>query len=82
MIHVRISSEQGSEFGIDDPRNLRMRMCFANQCDCGQRVNDVTELTWLDDQDGFGIQVASFAVPFVALRRDERLRQQGSVNPF
>ena len=31
-------------------------MCFTKRCNCGQRVNDVTEGARLDDQDGFGVQ--------------------------
>jgi hypothetical protein len=57
MIHIRISTEQRSKLRIDDPSDLRVWMRFTKQCDCGQRVNDVTERTGLDDQDGFGIQV-------------------------
>jgi len=49
MVYVRISSKQGSKLWIDDPRNLRARMRFTNQRDCGQRVNDVAERAWLDD---------------------------------
>jgi len=49
MIHIRISTEQRSEFRIDDPCNLRMWMRFTKQCDCGQRMNDATNRTRLDD---------------------------------
>jgi hypothetical protein len=31
-------------------------MRFTKQCNCGQRVYDVTERTGLDDQDGFRVQ--------------------------
>jgi hypothetical protein len=61
MIYIRISSEQGSEFRVDDPCNLRVWMCLTKRCNCGQRMNDVTEGARLDDQDGFRTQVASFA---------------------
>ena len=57
MIHIRISPERWSELGVDDPCNLRVRMRFTKQCDCGQRVNDVTERTRLDYEDGFGVQI-------------------------
>ena len=49
MVYVRISSEQGSKLWIDDPGNLRARMRFTNQRDCGQRMNDVAEGARLDD---------------------------------
>ena len=49
MINVRISAEKWSEFSVNDPCNLRVRMRFAKQCNCGQRVNDVTERPRLDD---------------------------------
>ena len=57
MIYIRISSEQGSKFRVDDPCNLRVWMRFAKRCNCGERMNDVTERARLDDQDGFWIQV-------------------------
>ena len=56
MIHIRISPEDRSELRVDDPCNLRVWMRFTKQCNCGQRVNDVTERTGLDDQDGFRVQ--------------------------
>ena len=73
MIHIRISSEQGSKFRVDDPCNLRVWMRFTKRCNCGQRMNDVTEGARLDDQDRFRTQVASFATASVG---------QGSVKAF
>ena len=56
MIYIRVSSEQGSEFRVDDPCNLRVWMCLTKRRNCGQRMNDVAEGARLDDQDGFGAQ--------------------------
>jgi|HubBroStandDraft_6_1064221.scaffolds.fasta_scaffold212471_3 hypothetical protein len=56
MINVRISAEQGSELSVNNPSNLRVRMRFTKQRNCGQRMNDVTERARLDDQDGIGVQ--------------------------
>jgi hypothetical protein len=49
MINVRISAEQGSELSVNNPCNLRVRMRFSKQSNCGQRMNDVTERARLDD---------------------------------
>jgi hypothetical protein len=57
MVHIRISTEQGGELWVNDPHNLRARMRLTKQCDRWKRMNDVTEQTRLDDQDGFWIQV-------------------------
>jgi hypothetical protein len=78
MIYIRISPEQGSEFGIDDPSNLRVRMRLTKQCDCGKRMNDVAERPRLNDQDGFGMQ--SRRSKLLRLRRfvSHRLRRSRS----
>jgi len=59
MIDIRVASQQGGEFRIDDPCNLRVRMRFTKRRNCGQRMNDVTERARFNDQDGFRIQVKS-----------------------
>jgi hypothetical protein len=61
MVYVRISAEQGSKLWIDEPGDVCARMRFTNQRDCGQRVNNSAQRAWLDNQNGFWIQVASFA---------------------
>jgi hypothetical protein len=49
MIYIRISPEQGSEFGIDDPRNLGVGMRLTNQRHCWKRMNNIAERTRFDD---------------------------------
>ena len=49
MIHITISSKKRCELGLDNPRDLRVRIRFTHHCDCGKRVNDVTERTRIDD---------------------------------
>jgi hypothetical protein len=49
MIHIRISSKEGSELGIDDAGDLRVRIRFTHHCDCGKRLNHVTQRTRVDD---------------------------------
>src|SRR6266542_265718 len=82
MVYVRISSEQGSKLWIDDPGNLRARMCLTNQRHCGQRVNDVAERAWLDDYNGFWNQVASFAEASAAREALTRFSVRTQVDPI
>ena len=82
MIYIRISSEQGSKFRVDDPCNLRMWMRFTKRCNCGQRMNDVTEGARLDDQDRFRTQVASFAKASAAREALKRLSVEAQLHPI
>ena len=56
MIYIRISPEQWSKFRVDDPCNFCVWMRCTKRCNCGQRMNDVSQGAQLDDQDRFRTQ--------------------------
>src|SRR4051812_31849907 len=51
MIYIGVSAEKGRPFGIDDPCDDSTRVSVAHSSNGRQRVDDVPEGTWLDDQD-------------------------------
>jgi hypothetical protein len=51
MIYIGIPAKQWSEFNVNEPCNLRMRMGLPDGCNSGKRMNDLAERSRIDDQD-------------------------------
>src|SRR5712692_5117405 len=55
MIDIGVSAQQRDEFGVNHPRDLGTWMRLTDRRNRGQRMNDVAERAWLDDQNRFQI---------------------------
>lgn len=52
VINALVAAQEGGPLGINHPGNFCLGMRVANERGRGQRVNDVAEGAWLDDEDG------------------------------